>query len=47
VDGGFHQLAAADVLDVVAFDLIERVGENLVQLVVVVGRLFDLIGRRC
>ena len=39
MNGSFHQLAAADVFDVVALDLIERVGKELLQLVFL-GRAF-------
>src|SRR5262249_14608903 len=42
VDRGFHKLAAADVFDVVAFDLVERVGKDLEQFVVVFRELLGL-----
>ena len=45
-DGRFHQLAPADVLDVVALDLIERVGKDLIQLEVAFGALFRFLGPR-
>ena len=44
-DGRFDQLAAADRLDVVAFDLVQRVGKDLVQLVVVVVVALGTVGR--
>ena len=56
MDGGFHQLAAANVLDVIALDLVERVGKQLLQLVflgdalgrgVLVAAGFVILFRRC
>ncbi len=44
-DGRFDQLAAADRLDVVALDLVERVGKHLIQLVVFVVTPFRSVGR--